>query len=628
MNRPRAESYTSNVTTLRTLPCSACEASRHKCDNQEPACFRCTSKGIQCKRKSRIRFRHTLNPSLRTKRASGSSKRDLQFSPNQTWLRITKSFNFVDETREVINIYETNSQGTSSDIEGECDGTAPARTASPSEGPDGHSHTASLTAPNLHKPTDFENGDLGQVEWMLNFCFPNRQDPLASSKATDLIPIQTPPSIDESYGDGDVAIHSSSPKYDGNIGFQALLSAGHLLDYGSVSPNSPDKSVQTQDEAQWHAEPYATIRTWPLKDRQEAQLFYYWVRNLAPLFDLCDHERHFATVIPQHATTCSPLLNAILAASAKHSSRMGLIDPVVADKYYQASLTTIIPLLFSNAVAEDENLLAAIVILRFVEEVDGPFSPADPQSHLIGTRALLAARDRSRKLSKLWAAVFWVALRQEIFMALTHSRSVHPDLLIEDIVSIGGLPECDCDYANRVVFQAALCVQYCFGEKEQQILTWEGLNRSLDAWYAARPWQFYSMSSEEDENQFLPEPRFLSDAGVTGSQHYYLARLVLEAHNPKTPKLGPARKMHLKKIDEEMKRLVRTICGIAKANPHSAPAHVAASVSIVISGDRFTEKHEQDILYDILVKTGEELFWPTWSAQEEMRLVWGWPVSE
>ncbi|KAJ8129026.1 hypothetical protein O1611_g4605 [Lasiodiplodia mahajangana] len=414
------------------------------------------------------------------------------------------SLDFVDETREVINIYETNSQDAGSDIEGEGNETATARTASLSERPNDYSYAASPPAPNLPRSTDSENGDLGQIEWMLNLCFPNKEDPVAYSKATDCIHIQTSPSINPGDGGPNAAVHSSPPKYDGHIGFQALINAGHLLDYGSINSDSP--------------------------------------------------------------------------------------------------------------MARDENLLAAIVILRFVEEVDGPFSPADPQSHLTGTRALLAARDRTRQLSKLWTAVFWVALRQEIFMALTHSRSVHPDLLIEDIVSLGGAPGCDCDYANRVIFQAALCVQYCFGEKEQQVFTWEELNDSLDRWYASRPWQFYPMSTDEDEDEFLPEPRFLSDAGVTGSQHYYLARLVLEAHNPTTPKLGPARKMHLEKIDREMKRLVRTICGIAKANPHSAPAHVAASVSIVIAGDRFTEKHEQVILYDILVKTGEELFWPTWSA--------------
>ncbi|KAI0466531.1 hypothetical protein F4859DRAFT_297632 [Xylaria cf. heliscus] len=626
MNRPRANSHAGNITTARTIPCSSCEASRHKCDNQEPACSRCKEKGIECKRKSRIRFRHTLNPSLRPKRSSGSSRRDLQFSSDQTWVRAAKSFNFVDETQEVVNIYDNNSPENGSDNDKKND-KAP-HTASTCQKPTSHSHVGLSPGPNLSQSNELENGDPGQVEWTLSLCSPTRENISTHSEVTNCIPMQSPSTASQGNNVDDVAVHSSSPINNNGLGFQALLNAGRLLDYGKICPDTLDTPAQADDETQWLAETYDTQRRWPLKDKHEAQLFCHYVRNIAPLFDLCDHERHFATVVPQRATTCPPLLNALLAASAKHSSCFGLVTPLVADKYYQECLGTIIPVLSSDTVVRDENLLAAIVILRFVEEVDIPFSPGGPQSHLIGTRAFLATRDRTRKFSKLGIAVFWLALRQEIFMALIHSRSVHPDLLIEDIVSPWEPPKCDCDYANRVIVQAALCLQYCFGDKERQFPTWAELSDSLDHWYTERPWQFYPMSAEKDDDQFLPEPKYLSDAVVTGLQHYYLARLILEAHNPTAPKLGPARKMRLKKTDQEMKRIVRTICGIAKANPHTIPGCVPASISIVIAGDRFTDRHEQEILYSILVKTGEELGWPTESAQEDLISAWGWQASE
>ncbi|KAI1424860.1 hypothetical protein F5Y12DRAFT_714929 [Xylaria sp. FL1777] len=581
-----------------------------KGDNQEPACSRCTEKGIECKRKSRIRFRHTLNPSLRPKRAS---RRDLKFAPDQTWLRTAKSFNFVDETQEVLNIYETNSLENESDNDKDWDRIA--QQASSSERSTYHSHAALSQGSSLSQPDDLENGRLSRVEWVLSLCSSPGEELSAGSEITTCIPMQSPSTTNQGDRDGDATIHPSSPTHDANVGFQALLSASHLLDYSSISPDYIDTQAQAQDDSQWPSPTHIAQQTWPLKDKHEAQLFYHWVRNIAPLFDLCDHERHFATVVPQRAIACPPLLKAILASSAKHSSRMGLVDPLVADKYYQESLRTIIPVLSNHNMVRGENLLAAIVILRFIEEVDIPFSLAGPQSHLIGTRAFLAARDRTRKFSKLGRAIFWLALRQEIWVALIHSRSVHPDLLVEDFLSLEGPPECDCDYANRVIVQTALCLQYCFGEKEQQFPSWEELKDSLDRWYTERPWQFYPMSADEDEDQFLPERKYLTDAVVIGSQHYYLARLILEAHNPTTLRLGPARKMHLKNIDQEMRRIVRTICGIAKANPHTVPAYVSASVSIVLAGDRFTDKHEQDILYNILVKTGQELAWPTWSAK-------------
>ncbi|KAJ2993495.1 hypothetical protein NUW58_g1824 [Xylaria curta] len=536
---------------------------------------------------------------LRPKRASGSSRRDLQFSPDQTWLRGAKSFNFVDETQEVINIYETNSEENGSDNGG--DNHRPTDSASPAERLNCHPHAVPSQEWNPPQPEEIEDSDLSRVEWALSLCSPTRDD------------LPTCPALKSL---------AMCPRSLAQL--CALLNAGNLLDYGSISVDSLGASIQAQDDIQWPTESHASQRTWPLKDKHEAQLFCHWVRNMAPLFDLCDHERHFATVVPQRATTCPPLLNALLAASAKHSSCLGLINSLEADKYYQESLGTIIPVLSSHAVVRDENLLAAIVILRYIEEVDIPFSPAGPQSHLIGTRAFLSARDRNRTFGKLGKAVFWLALRQEIFMALIHSRSVHPDLLIEDIVSFSGPSDCDCDYANRVIVQAALCLQYCFGEKEQQLPAWEELNDSLQRWYAERPWQFYPISAEDNEDRFLPDSKYISDAVVTGLQHYYLARLILVAHNPNAPRLGPSRKMHQEEIDREMRGIVRTICGMAKANPHTIPAYVPASVSIVIAGDRFAHRDEQTILYKILEKAGEELAWPTMTVQKEMRSVWGW----
>ncbi|KAI0548173.1 hypothetical protein F4679DRAFT_551522 [Xylaria curta] len=621
MNRPRANSH-ADVTTTRTLPCSSCEASRHKCDNQESGCSRCKERGIECKRKSRIRFRHTLNPSLRPKRASGSGRRDLHFSSDQTWVRAAKTFNFVDETQEVVNIYETESQESGSG--NEKDNNKATAITPPPERPTSHSHGAPSPWPYPSLVNDLENGDPDQVEWTLGLCSPTRENLSARSGTTNGIRTQSPLETNLGLKDVDGVVHSLPPINDGNSGFQALLNAGRLLDCGSNCPDSLNASVQAEINPYCSTETYGTQRTWPLKDKHEAQLFCHWIRSVAPLFDLCDHERHFATVVPQRATTCLPLLNALLAASAKHSSCMGLLTPLVADKYYQKSLETIIPILSSDTVVRDENLLAAIVILRFVEESDIPFSPAGPQSHLIGTRAFLAARDRTRKFSKLGIAVFWLALRQEIFMALIHSRAVHPDLLIEEVFSPLGPPECDCDYANRVIVQATLCLRYCFGEEDQQSSSWSELNCALDRWYAKRPWQFYPITTEEDGNRFLPEPKYISDAVVTGLQHYYLARLILEAHDPTAPKLGPARKMHLQKTDQEMKQIVRKICGIAKANPHTVPGCVCASISIVIAGDRFTDRHEQEILYNILVETGQDLGWPTGSAQEDLISAWGW----
>jgi hypothetical protein len=66
-------------------------------------------------------------------------------------------------------------------------------------------------------------------------------------------------------------------------------------------------------------------------------------------------------------------LNAIFAASARHLSRVSDFDPYVADRHRQKCLNHLIPMLSGNEAITDENLLAATVIPRFLEEVEGTF---------------------------------------------------------------------------------------------------------------------------------------------------------------------------------------------------------------------------------------------------------------
>lgn len=57
-------------------------------------------------------------------------------------------------------------------------------------------------------------------------------------------------------------------------------------------------------------------------------------------------------------------------------------------------------------------------------------------------------------------------------------------------------------------------------------------------------------------------------------QHYYLARILLAAHDPNLPRLGPASKAAVRRMDDEIKAYVRLICGIALSNPSPPPNFV------------------------------------------------------
>jgi hypothetical protein len=257
------------------------------------------------------------------------------------------------------------------------------------------------------------------------------------------------------------AFSVSSHAESDNIGLQLLLGAGMFLDSNTTytfpvpEPIIPAHSPMVDTQSGVLSKIYLEKAVWPLRDSQEAYLFNHYVRVIAPFFDMCDNARHFAKVVPLRAPKCPLLLNAVLAASAKRLSEAKNIDSLVVNRYYQECLKTLIPALSNAEAVVDENQLAALVILRYMEEMGVAFSLAGSQSHLIGTRVFLAAQECSCEFSGLRLAAFWIALRQEIFMVLIHSRPVHPDLFLFN--KIGPLLEatdCDCSYADRVSYTA------------------------------------------------------------------------------------------------------------------------------------------------------------------------------
>lgn len=75
--------------------------------------------------------------------------------------------------------------------------------------------------------------------------------------------------------------------------------------------------------------------------------------------------------MPQRARNNRTLASAIFALSARHLSRTTKFDSFVADRYHQECLQTLIPILGETTTRIDDALLAALVALRLLEEMDG-----------------------------------------------------------------------------------------------------------------------------------------------------------------------------------------------------------------------------------------------------------------
>ncbi|KAI0167894.1 hypothetical protein BJ166DRAFT_243096 [Pestalotiopsis sp. NC0098] len=592
------------------------------------------------KRNYRVRFRHTLNPSVPPLRPS-DTRREYTFAADQRWVRAPRSFNFVDETREIISIHEAeNSESDREDTPTSLPNNGSDESAS--WRPRGNSDSTLLSglagtphmsgfAVNTNGSPVADSALPARAKRSLDADGPDKKRTMSSSASMgsssrpsnlEVTGLLTQPSISGPVLQSPDISSALSPFTLDSLGLHQLFDASALAASPSAGSAAPVESpfayvpFSTNEDHQSLSQIQVEQPRLPLKDSQEAFLFQNFIREVAPMFDLCDNARQFAKVVPKRAPFCPPLLNAMLAAAAKRLSRIGAVaDSSIADGYYHECLRTLIPLLSRSGAAKDENLLAATLILRYMEETDVAFSISGSQSHLVGSRVFLAARDDVSEFSDLRLALFWIALRQEIFMAFIHSRTVHAGFLGRNIATVLVGRNDDCSYANKVILHCAYCIQYCFGEQEQRPSVWNELSDYLDQWYSNKPWCFGSMSpSQDDGSRFFPDLTYISDEVLTGMQHYYLARLVLEAHSPKTPRLGPARRLALETVNEELKRLVRVICGIAESNPQAAPGYVNAAVAIVMAGDRFTDRQDQEILYALLEKIETQLAWPTGAA--------------
>jgi len=79
---------------------------------------------------------------------------------------------------------------------------------------------------------------------------------------------------------------------------------------------------------------------------------------------------------------------------------------------------------------------------------------------------------------------------------------------------------------------------------------------------------------EASEETVFPEVWLLNGFVTAGLQYYYLTKILLTAHNPRMPRLGPGQKTASRTMDEELKSAVVNLCGLAESNTQAPPVFV------------------------------------------------------
>ncbi|KAF2152171.1 hypothetical protein K461DRAFT_163115 [Myriangium duriaei CBS 260.36] len=111
--------------------------------------------------------------------------------------------------------------------------------------------------------------------------------------------------------------------------------------------------------------------SWTFLEKKEAFLFHHFIYEMSPTIDICDKDRHFATEVPRRALFYPAIKNALLALSSRHLCFLKESADTESARYVGPSLRVMIHCLNDPLGHWDENLLAAMVLLRLHEEMSG-----------------------------------------------------------------------------------------------------------------------------------------------------------------------------------------------------------------------------------------------------------------
>ncbi|KAI0537152.1 hypothetical protein GGR58DRAFT_472842 [Xylaria digitata] len=591
----------------RLRGCETCRERHIKCDRGKP-CGYCVKKGRLCARPIKWRFRHSYGPS--------AGEREFEFPAKQKWCRFAgKRFAFIDETVETSANHRE--EGCSFDVQF-IEPSSPLHISLGREENTISSPTQSPLIQNSSTPSgsDLEHATDGTDIFLQSPSFPDQSDrivPLLDGYASSqevayrLLQRSFTPEFDSQADHGiDSHSHDSS--------FSLGTYASHVSCIGIC------ESISTQSPI------------FPLKELTEARSMRYYIDQVSPIFDFYDRQFDFARGVPEAAGSRPMLMSIISTVATRHQETFrhhrlylsGAEDRPWSAEYHQEALA------IGNGML-DGYVLASIVLLRFLAVLGSTLGHEIQDCESTEICNIFEIQAAFLLPTGLHQAAFWAGVRQEIYLAVLHQRST---TLCLDKCNI----DCSLEDAEDEIWMARITLllvdvlEFCFGPAKIDVdafQKYESLVAYLTAWAAAKPESFESLFTQlPEDGEMFPEIVFLSNCAMAAWQFYHLTRMLLIAHNPRVPRIGCSYLAALQSIDNEIKGDVKILCGIAKTSGNLYSTSPAAIAGIVLAGDRFTDRREQQTLFDFLVKVEKNHAWPTWSIQQQMKETWDWLPSE
>ncbi|KIX94671.1 uncharacterized protein Z520_09717 [Fonsecaea multimorphosa CBS 102226] len=345
-------------------------------------------------------------------------------------------------------------------------------------------------------------------------------------------------------------------------------------------------------------------------------------------FDSCDKQRHFGKEIPKRAAPYPVIKNAIFAVASRQMSLLAGNQDDESPHYVSECLRILIRALEDPMGHFDENLLAAVILLRTHEEM----SENDERRHLFGTTRILNSIASFAADGGLRESASWVSLRQHIYISLTSQHPLTINLTNYRHSSVFRISD-DESWANRIIFIFAQLLTYVFGDDHEQQLSleqWTELDAEVTSWEASKPWHFAPLFIESPGVSALdssnrgpwPELYVCNPAQVVGLQHYYLAKVVLAIYDPRLSKLSFG-SLRLRRDSESMVReCLRMVVGLAVSNDHVQTAMFQASHILSACGMYLNNRDEQEAAVNFLEQMTRRMGWQTSHIIRDLREQW------
>lgn len=326
-----------------------------------------------------------------------------------------------------------------------------------------------------------------------------------------------------------------------------------------------------------------------------------------------------------------------------------------SEEYEQLCLQWLIPAVSGaeEARLSTEAIVVSALLLRLLEEMTGKsehnhaaYKYADgycqvheevrPNNHTLSASLLLRVTRHDDASSDIVYAAMAVALRQDIHIAnMTRSAiSINArDCNIDE--TFDQAP--DYMWSLRMINLVAKATNFAYGESSRSNAEWEELSSQLQRWLESRPASFDPLNADEQSrgpslfgvptsspsrDTIFPPRLYLDDCHIAGAQYAELCRVLLLAHNPTSPGLGPGRAEALRLSEDGIRDSVRNICGISMSNPECTPARIHAGLAIAMTGDYFVDPVEADALYDIISSAEAHVGWPALKVSPRLRQFW------